>query len=97
MPATTTLSLALTDSGSAFGLEVTFSGAVPVHYRERPPQGSVILDFTFAGRSERAVWMQSDWAEPHEVFGFGYRVLNPPELKPRVLSLEITDPNRSTP
>ena len=35
------------------------------------------------------VWMQSDWSEPHEVFGFTYRVLNEPELKPLSIRVEV--------
>lgn len=85
------LTLGVTDTATAFGLEVVFSGAVPVQYKDRPPAGSIILDFASDGKDERAVWMESDWGEPHEVFGYGYRVLNGPELSPRQIQIEITD------
>jgi hypothetical protein len=33
--------------------------------------------------------MQSDWGDAHEWHGYSYRVLNPPELKPRSVRIEI--------
>ena len=62
------IKLTVGGSEKVFGLTVSFGGAVPVHYRDRPPAGSVILDFAFGDDEERVVWMDSDWSEPHERF-----------------------------
>jgi len=78
------------ESGTALGLKVTFNGGVPVHYGgDKPPAGSVVLVFEHGGEEETVVWMQSDWGDLHEWHGYTYRVLNPPELKPRSVRIEI--------
>jgi hypothetical protein len=88
---TKTFSLHTAESAEAFGLRVSFGGAVPVHYASRPTAGSIVLDFTAGSDEERVVWMQDDWSEWHEIFGFGYRVLNAPELAPKEIRIEIRD------
>ena len=78
------------DSGTAHGLKVTFNGGSTVNYGSgKPPAGSVILAFEHEGKQETVVWMQSDWGDPHEIFGFTYRVLNPPDLKPKQVRIEV--------
>ena len=78
------------ESGTALGLTVTFNGAVPVHYGEgKPPKGSVVLILAHGDQEDTVVWMENDWGEPHQSFGYTYRVLNPPELKPRSVRVEI--------
>jgi hypothetical protein len=78
------------ESGTALGLKVTFNGGVPVNYGGgKPPAGSVVLVLEHDGQEETVVWMESDWSEPHQLFGYTYRVLNPPELKPRAVRVEI--------
>lgn len=89
-PETRVLEIAWGESAEFEGLRVTFNGGSTVNYGGgRPPQGSVILGFEFKGQDDQGVWMQSDWSEPHEVFGFTYRVLNEPELKPRSVRVEV--------
>ena len=84
------LDLAWGESGTALGLTVTFNGAAPVHYGGgKPPTGSVILVLAHGGQDDTVVWMEDDWSEPHQAFGFTYRVLNPPELKPRSVRVEV--------
>lgn len=85
------LDLSWGDSGTAFGLKVTFNGGGPVHYGEgKPPKGSIVLVLEHEGQEEMVSWMESDWSDPHEAFGVTYRVLNPPELKPRAVKVEIS-------
>jgi hypothetical protein len=87
---TEVLELAWGESGTALGLTITFNGATPVHYGEgKPPAGSVVLVLEHGGAQDTVVWMESDWGEPHEAFGYIYRVLNPPELKPRSVRVEV--------
>ena len=87
------LDLAWGDSGTALGLTVTFNGAAPVHYGDgKPPKGSVVLVLAHDGQEDTVVWMEDDWAEPHQAFGYTYRVLNPPEQKPRSVRVEIRKP-----
>ncbi|HEX4417526.1 MAG TPA: hypothetical protein VH165_06485 [Kofleriaceae bacterium] len=77
-------------SGTAWGLKITFNGGAPVHYGEgKPPAGSVVLILEHDGQTETAAWLQSDWGDPHQAFGYTYRVLNPPELKPRAVRVEV--------
>jgi hypothetical protein len=84
------LDLALGASGTALGLTITFSGGTPVYYGEaKPPAGSVTLTLEHEGQSDTVAWLQSDWGDPHEAFGYTYRVLNAPELKPRTLRVEV--------
>ena len=84
------LNLAWGESGTALGLQITFNGGTPVHYGEgKPPAGSVVLILEHGGEQETAVWMESDWGDPHQAFGYTYRVLNPPELKPRAVRVEV--------
>lgn len=84
------LELGWTDSGTALGLTVTFNGAAPVNYGEgKPAKGSVILVLAHGGQEDTVVWMEDDWGEPHQAFGYTYRVLNPPELKPRSVRVEV--------
>jgi len=84
------LDLAWGESGTALGLTVTFNGAAPVHYGGgKPPKGSVILVLSHGGQDDTVVWMEDDWGEPHQAFGYTYRVLNPPELKPRSIRVEV--------
>ena len=84
------LDLAWGESGTALGLTVAFNGAVPVHYGgDKPPRGSVILVLSHGGQDDTVVWMEDDWSEPHQAFGYTYRVLNPPELKPRSVRIEV--------
>ena len=84
------LELAWGDSGDALGLKITFNGGVPVHYGEgKPPKGSVVLVLEHGGKEDSVVWMEDDWSEPHQAFGYTYRVLNPPELKPRSVRIEV--------
>ena len=87
------LDLAWGQSGAAFGLNITFNGGVPVHYGgDRPPAGSVVLLLEYGGEEETVAWLESDWGEPHEAFGYTYRVLNPPELEPRAVRVEVRNP-----
>ena len=84
------LSLSWGESGTALGLKITFSGAAPVHYGEgKPSAGSVILVLEHGGKEDTVVWMQSDWGDPHQAFGYTYRVLNPPELQPKTVRVEV--------
>jgi len=84
------LDLAWGESGDALGLKITFNGGVPVHYGEgKPPKGSVVLILEHGGKEDSVVWMEDDWSEPHQAFGYTYRVLNPPELKPRSVRIEV--------
>lgn len=84
------LALGWTDAGTALGLKVTFNGAAPVNYGGgKPAKGSVILLLEHGGKQDTVVWMEDDWGEPHEAFGYTYRVLNPPELKPRAIRVEV--------
>ena len=84
------LDLGWGESGTALGLTVTFNGSAPVHYGEgKPPAGSVILGLAHGGDEDTAVWLQSDWGDPHDAFGYTYRVLNPPELRPRRVRVEV--------
>ena len=84
------LDLGLGATGSVLGLTITFSGGAPVYYGDsKPPAGSVTLNLAHDGQSNDVVWMQSDWGDPHEAFGFTYRVLNAPELKPRSIRIEV--------
>ena len=84
------LELGWGESGTALGLKVTFNGGATVQYGEaKPPAGSVILVLEHGDDSDTVVWMQSDWGEPHEAYGYTYRVLNPPELKPRAVRVEV--------
>jgi hypothetical protein len=89
-PGPQVLDLQTGQSGTALGLQVTFNGGVAVHYGEgKPPAGSVVLVLAHGGEDETVVWMQSDWGEPHQAFGYTYRVLNPPELAPRSVRVEV--------
>ena len=84
------LELAWGDTGTAMGLKVTFNGGAQVNYGEgKPPAGSVILVLDHDGQEDTVVWLDSDWGDPHQAFGYTYRVLNPPELKPRAVRVEI--------
>lgn len=84
------LDLGWTESGTALGLTVTFNGAAPVNYGEgKPPKGSVTLVLAHGGKEDTVVWMEDDWGEPHQAFGYTYRVLDPPELKPRSVRVEV--------
>jgi hypothetical protein len=84
------LELALGASGTALGLTITFTGGTPVYYGEgKPPAGSVTLTLAHEGQSDTVAWLQSDWGDPHEAFGYTYRVLNAAELKPRSVRVEI--------
>jgi hypothetical protein len=84
------LDLGWAESGEALGLKVTFNGGTTVNYSGgKPPAGSVTLILEHAGQDETVVWLDSDWGEPHEQFGYTYRVLNPPELKPRSVRVEV--------
>ena len=79
------------DSGTALGLKITFNGGVTVNYGSgRPPAGSVVLLLEHGGQEDTVTWMESDWGEPHQAFGYTYRVLNPPELKPRAVRVEVS-------
>ena len=78
------------ESGTALGLTITFNGGAPVHYGgDKPPAGSVVLVLEHGGEQQTAVWLQSDWGEPHQAFGYTYRVLNPPDLRPRAVRVEV--------
>lgn len=84
------LDLGWGESGDALGLQITFNGGVPVHYGEgKPAKGSVVLILAHGGAEDSVVWMEDDWGEPHQAFGYTYRVLNPPELKPRSVRIEV--------
>lgn len=84
------LDLAWGESGTALGLKVTFNGGAPVHYGGgKPPAGSVVLVLEHDGAEETVAWLESDWGEPHQAFGYTYRVLNPPEQKPRSVRVEV--------
>jgi hypothetical protein len=84
------LELAWGATGSALGLTITFNGGTTVNYGEgKPPAGSVVLLLEHDSKQESVVWMQSDWGDPHQAFGYTYRVLNPPELKPRSVRVEV--------
>ena len=89
-PPTEVLNLAWGESGTALGLTITFNGPVPVHYGEaRPPAGSVVLLLEHGGEQDTVTWLESDWGDPHQAFGYSYRVLNPPELKPKAIRVEV--------
>lgn len=84
------LELAWGASGTALGLTITFNGSTPVHYGEgKPPAGSIVLVLAHGGEEDTVAWMESDWGEPHQAFGYTYRVLNPPELRPRAVRIEV--------
>ncbi|MEO7734157.1 MAG: hypothetical protein ABIY55_24555 [Kofleriaceae bacterium] len=84
------LELALGASGTALGLTITFTGGTPVYYGEsKPPAGSVTLTLEHEGQRDTVAWLQSDWGDAHEAFGYSYRVLNAAELKPRSVRVEV--------
>lgn len=86
----TVLELNWGESGTAHGLKVTFTGGSTVNYGSgRPPAGSIILLLEHEGQEESVAWLDNDWGDPHQAFGFTYRVLNPPELKPRHVRVEV--------
>jgi hypothetical protein len=84
------LALSWGESGTALGLKVTFNGGTTVTYGPgKPPAGSVTLVLAHGDEEDTVAWMESDWGDPHEAFGYTYRVLNAPELKPRAVRVEV--------
>lgn len=77
------------ESGTALGLKITFQGGTTLSYGSKPPAGAVTLLLEHGDEQDEVVWLDSDWGEPHAVFGYLCRVLNPPELKPSVVRVEV--------
>ena len=72
-------------AGKGAARQARRDGKVPgvIYGDGKPPRGSLILALSHGGQDDTVVWMEDDWGEPHQAFGYTYRVLNPPELKPR--------------
>jgi hypothetical protein len=89
-PTAQVLDLTWGQSGTALGLTITFNGPVPVYHSDgKPPAGAIMLLLEHGGAQDTVAWLETDWGDPHQAFGYTYRVLNPPELKPRAIRVEV--------